>query len=391
MQGRNLIIAALVVGVLGLAVAVYAVTQQGGVEAELAAAQSRTDALQDVLEETQGVELDVLTGAIEEGQMTWYTAAALEASSSQAEDFMNRYPFIDVEVFRQTGGPLAERFMADAQRGEIVADSLLHSDPSQFLSWAEEGLITEYVPSAAEALPEDLKRFEPNGYPDRIVSIALVYNTDLVTPEQEQVIKEQGWEALGDPSFQGQVAMIDPALTGSGFNHWYVLTQEWGEERVRALLERIAENDPVFYESNVPASGAVGSGEQVIAPVVEFFGIDQVAAGAPVEMWWPDPLTAYYGIIGVVEDAPHPNAARLFVEWFMSESGQRAWVENYNIKSAHPSVDDTRAHTATDWYGEIDEEMLPTLDRTVFTDDLEAQAEYRDTLLQMFDEVFGQR
>ena len=389
MQGRNLVIAALVVGVLGLAVAVYALTQQGGVEQQLAEAEARTDALQGVLEETQGVDLEVLTGAIEEGQLTWYTAAALEASSAQAEDFMNRYPFINVEVFRQTGGPLAERFLADIQRGEVVADALLHSDPAQFLSWAEEGYIADYTPAAAEAIPEDLKRFEPSGYPDRIVPISLVYNTDQLTPEEIQIIKDEGWEALANPAFQGRVGMIDPALAGSAVNHWYVLIQEWGEERVRALLEGIAENDPVFYESNVPASGAVGSGEQVIAPVVEFFAIDQVAAGAPVEMHWPDPSAAYYGIIGLVENAPNQNAAKLFIEWFMSEAGQRAWANNYNAMSAHPAVEDARAHVGTDWFQEM--ENPPSLERFAFADDLDAQAEYRDTLLAMFDEIFGQR
>jgi iron(III) transport system substrate-binding protein len=322
---------------------------------------------------------------IDEGKLTWYTAAALEASNLQAQSFMDRYPFIEVEVFRQTGGPLAERFNADNTRGEIVADALLHSSPSEFKSWVDEGRFAAYVPKAAASLPDSLRIFEPNGYPDRIVTIALVYNSDLVTPEQEAIINEKGWEALADPAFRGRVALVDPALAGSAFNHYYIMTQELGWDYMEDFLARVNENEPVFFASNVPASGGVGSGEYLITPIVEFFGIDQVALGAPVKMSWPEPVPAYYGTLGVVEGAPNPNAARLFVEWFVSEEGQRAWVRNYNVKSANPNVTDTRAHTKAPWFT-----SQPTLEGSTFAD-LEQQVADRERFFAMFNAAFPGR
>lgn len=392
----------LLVGVIGLVVGAFALTQVSGLGSDIEGLRAQNAALAtqveaaeaaiaeqgglaDALEQTQGIDLEILLPAIEEGQLTWYTAAALEASNLQAQDFMDRYPFIEVEVFRQTGGPLAERFNADNTRGEIVADVLLHSSPSEFQSWVREGRFASYVPKTAELLPDALRIFEPNGYPDRIVTIATVFNTELTTPEQQAIIQEKGWEAYTDPAFKGQVALVDPALAGSAFNHYYIMTQELGWDYMEDYLQRLAANEPVFFASNVPTSGAVGSGEYLIAPVVEFFAIDQVGLGAPVQMTWPEPVPAYYGTLGVVEGGPNPNAGRLFVEWFMSEEGQRAWIRNYNIKSANPNVTDSRAHTKAPWF-----EGQPAVADSVFAD-LEQQDADRDRFFEMFNRAFPNR
>lgn len=399
---KNNPLVGLLAGVLGVIVGAVAIVQLGSVRSDIEAVRAAnvalssqvaesadliagTSVLADALERTQGIDLEILLPAIDEGKLTWYTAAALEASNLQAQSFMERYPFIEVEVFRQTGGPLAERFNADNTRGEIVADVLLHSSPSEFGTWVNQGRFANYVPKGAADLPDSLRIFEPSGYPDRIVTIALVYNEQLVTPEQEEIIKTKGWEALADPAFKGRVALVDPALAGSAFNHYYIMSQELGYDYMADFLARVSANDPVFFASNVPASGSVGSGEYLITPIVEFFGIDQFALGAPVAMTWPSPVPAYYGTMGVVEGAPNPNAARLFVEWFISEEGQRAWVRNYNVKSANPNVTDTRAHTKAPWFT-----GQPTLAESSFAD-LEQQAAERDKFFAMFNAAFPSR
>lgn len=403
---KNNPVIGLAAGVLGVVIALVAFVQVGGVRSDVASLRESNEVLSTViqntadsigeiagtaellgatLERTQGIDLEILLPAIEEGNLTWYSAAALEATNLQAQTFMERYPFIEVEVFRQTGGPLAERFNADNTRGEIVADVLLHSDPSEFQSWVREGRFASYVPKGADALPDSLRIFEPNGFPDRIVTIALVYNSNLVTPEQEEIIQTKGWEALADPAFRGRVALVDPALAGSGFNHYYIMAQELGWDYMEDFFRRLNENDPVFFASNVPAAGSVGSGEYLITPIVEFFGIDQVAAGAPVKMAWPEPVPAYYGTLGVVEGAPNPNAARLFVEWFISEEGQRAWVRNYNIKSANPNLTDTRAHTQAPWFT-----GQPTVTESSFAD-IEQQDADRQRFFELFDRSFPGR
>lgn len=399
---KNNPLVGLLAGVLGVIVGAVAIIQLGAVRSDVESVRNAnvalasqvaesadliagTAVLAEALERTQGIDLEILLPAIDEGRLTWYTAAALEASNLQAQCFMDRYPFIEVEVFRQTGGPLAERFNADNTRGDIVADVLLHSSPSEFGTWVKEGRFASYVPKSAASLPDALRIFEPNGYPDRIVTISLVYNSQLVTPEQEAIIKTKGWEALADPAFKGRVALVDPALAGSAFNHYYIMSQELGYDYMTDFLARVNANDPVFFASNVPASGAVGSGEYLITPIVEFFGVDQVALGAPVAMTWPSPVPAYYGTMGVVEGAPNPNAARLFVEWFVGEEGQRCWVKNYNVKSANPNVTDTRAHTKAKWFT-----GQPTLAESSFAD-LEQQATDRGKFFAMFDAAFPGR
>jgi ABC-type Fe3+ transport system substrate-binding protein len=51
-------------------------------------------------------------------------------------------------------------------------------------------------------------------------------------------------------------------------------------------------------------------------------------------------------------NAPHPNAARLFQEWALSEEGQRGWFEVTSVLPSRPDVVDPRRETKKDWYSE---------------------------------------
>jgi iron(III) transport system substrate-binding protein len=59
--------------------------------------------------------------------------------------------------------------------------------------------------------------------------------------------------------------------------------------------------------------------------------------GAPVAWVKLEPLVGLFSVIGILKDAPHPNAARLFEEFILSEDGQRVFAAN-DYLPADPNV-----------------------------------------------------
>ena len=58
------------------------------------------------------------------------------------------------------------------------------------------------------------------------------------------------------------------------------------------------------------------------------------AKGAPIEFVFPEEgLTLTPGVLGVVAEAPHPNAAQLFMDWFLSVPGQKVYDEISSLNS----------------------------------------------------------
>ena len=84
-----------------------------------------------------------------------------------------------------------------------------------------------------------------------------------------------------------------------------------------------AATKPTLFPSSAPASDAVVRGEVLIAPLIRNSIFSKKRDGAPVELVFPPegvPLNPYAA--GIPKVAKNPNAARLFLDWSLSEEGQ---------------------------------------------------------------------
>lgn len=322
--------------------------------------------------------------AKEEGTLTVYTVSSPEGSAAVAEAF-TRDTGIEVKIFRQTGGPLTETFYADHARGETQADILVHADNSIMYQMCEEGLLAKYVPPNVEDFPpEAVNALDGCAFADRIIRFVVVYNTDVLTGEDLEFVKADPYAAIIDPRFKDQVALPDPNVNSSSFTNQYMIAlQKGGVEsaEARAFLEAFAANNPVFFSSNGPVVDSVISGEKKLGLLVENFATPLIKQGAPLGIVYPKPTLAMLAMSAVVEHAPHPNAARLYANWLLSERGQQVLNTAYDVAVPHLHLEDQRDYlTSKDWYEE------PT--EFVYLSDIKKMAEERDTFAAIFNEIF---
>jgi iron(III) transport system substrate-binding protein len=101
------------------------------------------------------------------------------------------------------------------------------------------------------------------------------------------------------------------------------MSAAWGEEKAQAFWEGIAAQKPALVEGHTELAEAMAAGEYAISPTVYGHRVEKLKAkGQPIEWVRTDPVFAFTQSVALVAHPPHPATAKLFINWFLSESGQ---------------------------------------------------------------------
>jgi iron(III) transport system substrate-binding protein len=259
---------------------------------------------------------ELIEAAKKEGALVLYTANVAEVEQVVINAFNKRFPFVKVELLRAPGGQLITRVKTEAAAGKLRADVLDHSDRA-LLAGMEELFIDYAPPNAADYLPE--AQASPKLWPRITLVWSIAYNTELVKNPPKS------WMDLTKPEYGNK--QIGQVFAPSGGTTW---TRSMFERQVLGedYWKKQAATQPVLFPSNAPLSDALVRGEVVIAPLLYNTIYPKKKDGAPIEIFFPPegtPVTPFAA--GIPKTAAHPNAARLFLNWCLSEEGQAFMIK----------------------------------------------------------------
>lgn len=112
-------------------------------------------------------------------------------------------------------------------------------------------------------------------------------------------------------------------IAGSGGTTW---TKAMFQRKVLGedYWKAVAAVEPRLYESNGPLATAVVSGEVQVAMLLVNASLPLKKDGAPIEVVYPaEGMPTTPGAAGITKTAANPNAAKLFLDWFLSLEDQR--------------------------------------------------------------------
>lgn len=166
----------------------------------------------------------------------------------------------------------------------------------------------------------------------------IIVNTNLVGNQ----IK--GWKDLLNPKWRGKITASDPTTgSGLGFNVVVMLASKFGTKFIQQLFQ----GQKVVLETNdAQAANEVAKGEFAVAIGISEAngGWDKlIADGLPVRVISmpddaPQMVSAGYGEVGLMKNAPDPNAAKLFANWVLCPNGNKAWNQANNYQSTRKDV-----------------------------------------------------
>ena len=264
---------------------------------------------------------DLVDAANKEGKVVLYTALLLDNEQLVAKEFNKKFPNIKVDIVRAPGARLFTRVETEAAANQLSADILDMTDRG--LALRIENLFADYAPPNAKDY-DSPAMVSKKLWPRSVQIYGIAYNPALISNPPAS------WQDLTKPEYKGKLGLV---IAGSGGTTW---TKVMFQRQVLGLdyWKAIAAQQPRLFESNGPTATAVVRGEVALAMLLTNAALPLERDGAPIKVVYPkEGLPTTPGTAGIFKTAPNPNAAKLFLNWFLSVEGQNVMVDKLGFAS----------------------------------------------------------
>ena len=256
----------------------------------------------------------LIESAKKEGSLVLYTSMTVDQAQKLNDAFRVKYPFLQVQMFRAVGERLLTKIMTETQAGRFDFD-VVQSAETQAYFLKKRNLLAKYISTETKQLQNGF--FDTEGYWAAIYMMpnVIAYNTRMVKRSEVPVTDDD----LLNPKWRGKIGMDG---TKPEWFSWKL--KRLGQEKGLAYMKRLGAQEFRLYSGLTIITGLLAAGEfPLVLNTYIHNAEDAKRKGAPVDWLTQDPVFTKFQPIGVAAKAPHPNSAKLFVDFMLSEEGQR--------------------------------------------------------------------
>jgi iron(III) transport system substrate-binding protein len=305
----------------------------------------------------------LLAAARAEGEVTIYSVTNEEEALPELQLF-EKESGLKANYVRGGGADLMSRIMIETRAGKPMWDVLASSG----LELMPTELLMDFKPPEAANLDPGAMDTAKRWFGMYTIHYVPAYNTNKVKAEDlpksyEDFAKHPEWR--------------DHVVIDSTDRVWLAgIVSYFGEERGKNLVEGIVQTiHPILQKGKLGVVRSLGAGEYWLT-LNNWASLTTglKMGGSPVEFWVLDPVIVAYGEVGANAKAPHPNAAKLLVNYLLSAEAQK-------LRTTWGRVP-TRADVATNPAGILDRFQGKTLIKPSLT--VEEEGKWQKTFSQWF-------
>jgi iron(III) transport system substrate-binding protein len=259
-----------------------------------------------------------LEQARKEGEVVLYTTMVVSDFQVFHKALVKKYPFLKVNHVRLGTSTLVSRAVAEFRAGKHLAD-VYGVTPDSMNYMGAQGILAQYSSPQASFIHKGF--MDPRGFWSGITTDVLV--TGVNTSQLNIKQAPRSYADYLKPDYKGQMAFH------IGTNNPLIgMVELNGEEKALAYMRNFAKQDPIQHNGYTKISQLLAAGEFSLVAFMQVTKLEKIRErGGPVD-WLPlDPSFATVSSVAVSKNAPHPNAARLLVDFYLSEEGQKALRE----------------------------------------------------------------
>ena len=255
-----------------------------------------------------------------EGEVVFYSTMGIDTMRPVTLAFEKKFPFLKVEVLRLNSERVFNRVMVEHQTGKVHADVVSLSVMPLLKA---KQLLAHYQSPDMKAFPAKF-RDPDDTWTGLAGNYAVIgYNTRLV----QEAAAPKDWFDLTQPRWKGKIA-----LDVEDFDWFGAMLEYLGPEKGRRLMQGLAKQDIGWRKGHSLLAQLVAAGEFSASLLYAHRTQLTKDRGAPIN--WVNtskPIVVSLNSVAILEKAQHPNAARLLVDFLMSEAGQKLLYEGGQI------------------------------------------------------------
>ena len=260
-----------------------------------------------------------------EKEVVFYSGGPAAPHENRAKLFMQQYPGIEVKVTGGFSNVLNERIEKQMADKKLAVDMAFFQTVQDFVTWKQQGKLLNFKPDGFDQIYPNFR--DPDGAYMSLSANALTYayNTAAVKPEDAP---KSALDFL-KPMFAGKVITCYPHDDDATLYLFHVIVQKYGWD----WMTKFTANKPNYVQGHLPVARSVASGENIATFDASSSVWEFKRQGKLEVVWSPEDETPVFTLTGgIFKDAPHPNAAKLYLTWFLAKE-QQSRIGSFSSRS----------------------------------------------------------
>lgn len=265
----------------------------------------------------------LIEAAQRERQLTIYSSTDAIGFADLLTAFRRRYPFLAVRYQDLPAREVYTRFLAEAGARRVNADLLMNSAMQLLIKLVNDGYAQPYASPEKPHLPE-WAVWKNEAYAVSAEPVVFAYNRRLMPPG-DVPRSHTALQALLErkrAAYAGKIALYNPETSSTGL--LYISEDVRADRGTWGLVRAIGKTGPGLYNSTEEMIRKIRSGEHLLAyNMIGSYALAEARRNREFGVIIPNDYALVSSRIAMIpRDAPHPAAAKLFLDFVLSREGQ---------------------------------------------------------------------
>jgi ABC-type Fe3+ transport system substrate-binding protein len=252
-----------------------------------------------------------------EGALNIYGGGPARLYEDWIKEFEQKFSGIKVTLTGGFAGGLAPKIDKEIADKKLAVDFVTFQAVQEFIRWKHEGVLLPFKMDGYDTL--DTRFRDPDGAftPIGVFAIAPAYNTRVLAPQD---VPKSALDFL-KPAFHGKLITAYPHDDDATLFAFHTIVKKYGWKYMDGYMKQ----EPKFIQGHLGVLRSVASGESIATfDMMLHHTMVEKGQGKPIEVAFPaDDQIPIWGQLGAIfKDGPHPNAAKLYLQWYMAKEQQ---------------------------------------------------------------------
>jgi ABC-type Fe3+ transport system substrate-binding protein len=265
-----------------------------------------------------------------EGALSIYGGGPARLYESWIKEYEARFPGIKVTLTGGYAGGLAPAIDKQIAERKLTVDFVTFQAVQEFIRWKREGVLLPFKFEGFEALDPRFRDSEGAYTPIGVFAIAPAYNATVLARADAP---RSALDFL-KPSFRGKLITAYPHDDDATLFAFHTIVKKYGWKYMDDYMAMA----PRFIQGHLGVVRSVAAGESAATfDMMLHHTMVEKSEGKPIEVAFPDSdAIPIWGQLGAIfKDAPHPNAAKLWLQWYMAKE-QQARIGTWSARNDVP-------------------------------------------------------
>ena len=288
----------------------------------------------------------LVASAAKAQELTVYTALEADQIKAYQAAFEKSNPGIKIRWVRDSTGVVTAKLLAE--KADPKADVVVGLAATSLMLLDKEGMLQGYRPEGLDKIKKTMRdpAEPPKWVGMDIWASAACFNT--IEAGKKNMPAPKSWADLTKPEYKGQIAMPNPASSGTGYLMVAGWLQMMGEEAGWKFMDALHQNIASYTHSGSKPCRQAAAGEYVVGLSFEYRANKTKKDGAPIEAILPSEGLGWdMEASAIIATTKQLAAARKLLDWSVSEEANKLYADNFAIV-AYPGVQAKLEHVKGD-------------------------------------------